>query len=149
MLLVAPGPGDRDPPHARLVAQADQHAPVAGGEVTASALDEPGQPPVAHFHNHPGPGHVPVLPPDQLDAQPVMVGDVASARVVTEQDGRTVQMGDDQVGPAIVVEVADGQPPAAVWHLEVISPLLGDDRKPPGPEVPQQDRPLLDRARVG
>src|SRR5207247_2558199 len=101
----------------RLGAQAEMAAHVVLREVARPALDEPGQGQLPRLHLHDGADRVGVLPLAlELHEQPV-----ARVRELVVQDLRgAVEIVDDDVEPAVVVEIADGQPAA--------HPLLGQGR---------------------
>jgi len=52
----------------------------------------------------------------QLNAEPVMVG--PRRRLVAQQRHRTIGMTDDDVGPAVVIEIPDGDASANRWRAE-------------------------------
>src|SRR5439155_26482260 len=70
--------------------------------------------------------HVAVIFADQLNAEPMVLAHVG---LVAENGGRLVQVGDDGVDPAVVVEIAKADTAADVFALEVTAASPGDVRE--------------------
>ena len=138
-LLGAVRPLDRQPAR-RLRPQPEHQPPVPAGRVRPAPLGEPGQPLSAGRQRRRGPDHVGVVLADQPHARASGCPLPADA----PQDGdRLVDVADDQVGPAVVVQVAEGRPAGQVRGLEVgPAPLAGTSLNFPPPWFMQQHRLL-------
>ena len=92
--------------------------------------------PSAVFRHDRCPDRAPVgLGPYQLDLQPVRL----PGNVVPEQRGRFVEVDDEDVDIAVVVEIAEGAAPAALAVVNCSPGLAKQLLEPSVPEVAEQD----------
>ena len=68
---------------------------------------------------------------------------LAGVRFVAQYGDRLVDMADDQVRTATILQVANRQPAAEVLTAEIGAALQADVTEPAIPLVPQQHRPLF------
>jgi len=148
MLLLTERPNDREAAGTFCLAQTKQQSSVSRGEVATPALGKAGQCTASHMQGYLGADEVAVPLVGQLHPEPV----VPLPGFVAEQRDRFVKMANDQVGPAIVIQVADGDAAALVLGLEIWPTLAGDVRKrayalwPLSSLIAKQHRPLLGSA---
>src|SRR5207244_8792647 len=91
-----------------------------------------------YLDNEFGSRHITMIFAMELKAQPMM----GHAGFIPQQNDRLVDMADDEVGQAIVIEVADGQAAADMIAAEIGSSLPGNVRETAVALVAKQDRPL-------
>src|SRR5438105_2183818 len=92
---------------------------------TAAALAEAGQLAALHFDDDFHADQVAVFLADQFEAQP-MVGIRMFAAETARDNHGTVDGADDEIGPAVVVEIANREAAAAEFAIEEIAAALGD-----------------------
>src|SRR5438552_802165 len=117
---------------------------------TAAAFAEAGQLAAVHFDDDLHADQIAVLFADQFEAEP-MVGIWMLAAEAARDNHGTVDGADDEIGPAVVVQIADSQTAAAVFAVEEISAALRDVNElaivffaARNRHVVEQDGPLLE-----
>src|SRR5262249_36997927 len=123
LLLAAPGPSYGQSLYLGRCAEAEEDAWIVGGKIAAASLGEAGQLALIGFEDEGGADDVAVVFADELDAEPA--GRVALGGLVAQEDGLVVGVADDDVGPAIVVQIADGNAAGEGGSLEEGSAALG------------------------
>src|SRR5438128_21294 len=96
--------------------------PVARRKVTAASLGEARHSAVFHFQGELGADDVAVTSANQLDPEPV----VFRPRFIVQERDWLVEVANDEVDAAVVVDVAEGDAPTIMLLLEV-RPTLGGD----------------------
>src|SRR5438270_3926312 len=122
MFFLAPRPGNRQPSGPIGAAEAKDVSPVAGGKVAAATLGEARQPTAADFQGQLGADDIAIVAADQGDAQPM----IARLYVVAQESDGSIEVVDDDVGAAIVSEVAESGAAAVMILLDVGSALGAD-----------------------
>src|SRR5713101_2566833 len=92
-----------------------------GRKITAPAFDLPRQFLIAHLQSQLRPDRVTIKVAHQLDSQPM----IAISQGVLQDDDRLVDMTDDNVGIAGVVQVAKSGAPAHVFGLKERTRFIG------------------------
>ncbi len=111
------------------LAQSEEVPSITRREVAAAPVGETVLAPAVHLQSHLGPDHIAVLPAHQLDAQPVTL----RHDLVAQKRYGFVNIADDQIGAAVVIEVAQRDAPAVVFAVEIGTAPGGDRLEAPPP----------------
>src|SRR5205823_5245422 len=114
-------------------------------QVAATSLGEPRQAAAIDLDDHGRADHVAEILADETQAEPAR----RFGRFIAKQRDRGVGVADDEVGPAVVVEIADGHAATARGGVEERAGVRADIPESALAlliDVVQQDRPLKERA---
>ena len=125
LLPLAVGPNHRKAIDFLRFSQAEDVASIARRGVAAAARGEARLLSPAAFQNQLRAHYIRVVSPRQFDAQPVMV----RRRLVVQQDHRLVEMADDEIDTAVVIEVAEGRAASRVRRAEIGAAPMRDVRE--------------------
>jgi len=140
LLLLAVGPDYRKPVDGVGGPQAEHHPAIARRSIAAAAANKARLLAAGRLEEHARAHQVGVVLVRQFHSEPV----VARRRDVAQDGDRLIDVADDDIGLAVVVEIAQRCTAGKMRLGEVGPPPLGDLREFAAP-VPQQDWALAAR----